>query len=87
MPPKRPMIARSVEALSFLAPAASSSRPASVSGMCERCGGTGFEIVERDGRRYIAVAMANHHSGGKWLSDLIVAMDDLVFSPENIAHA
>ena len=30
--------------------------------------------------------MANHHSGGKWLSDLIVAMDDLVFSPENIAH-
>ena len=43
-------------------------------------------IVERDGRRYIAVAMANHHSGGKWLSDLIVAMDDLVFSPENIAH-
>jgi beta-lactamase class A len=43
-------------------------------------------IVERDGRRYIAVAMANHHSGGKWLSQLIVAMDDLIFSPENVAH-
>jgi beta-lactamase class A len=43
-------------------------------------------IVERDGRRYIAVAMANHPSGGKWLSQLIVAMDDLVFSPENVAH-
>ena len=43
-------------------------------------------IVERNGRRYIAVAMANHPSGGKWLSELIVAMDDLVFSAENIAH-
>jgi len=43
-------------------------------------------IVERDGRRYIAVAMANHHSGGKWLSEIIVAMDDLIFSPENVAR-
>jgi beta-lactamase class A len=43
-------------------------------------------IVERDGRRYIAVAMANHPSGGRWLSRLIVALDDLVFSPENIAR-
>jgi beta-lactamase class A len=43
-------------------------------------------IVERDGRRYIAVAMANHPSGGAWLSKLIVAMDDLIFSPENVAH-
>jgi len=43
-------------------------------------------IVERDGRRYIAVAMADHPSGGRWLSQLIVAMDDLIFSAENVAH-
>lgn len=43
-------------------------------------------IVERDGRRYIAVAMANHPSGSAWLSRLIVAMDDLIFDPTNIAH-
>ncbi len=42
-------------------------------------------VVERDGRRYIAVALADSPSGGKWLADLIVAMDDLVFAPENIA--
>jgi beta-lactamase class A len=43
-------------------------------------------IVERDGRRYIAVAMADHPSGGRWLSQLIVAMDDLIFDPANVAH-
>ncbi len=43
-------------------------------------------IVERDGRRYIAVAMADHPSGGKWLSEIIVAMDDLIFSPDNVAR-
>ena len=36
-------------------------------------------IVEHDGRRYIAVALAKSRRGGKWLSDLIVAMDDLIF--------
>jgi beta-lactamase class A len=36
-------------------------------------------IVEHDGRRYIAVALAKSRQGGKWLSDLIVAMDDLIF--------
>jgi beta-lactamase class A len=41
-------------------------------------------IVEHDGRRYIAVALAKSPQGGKWLSDLIVAMDELVFqSPAN----
>jgi len=35
-------------------------------------------IVERDGRRYIAVALANDKKGGRWLEQLIVAMDDLV---------
>ena len=38
-------------------------------------------IVEHDGRRYIAVALAKSPQGGKWLSDLIVAMDDLIFQP------
>lgn len=36
-------------------------------------------IIEHDGRRYIAVALAKSSRGGKWLSDLIVAMDDLIF--------
>ncbi len=36
-------------------------------------------IIEHDGRRYIAVALAKSRLGGKWLSDLIVAMDDLIF--------
>ncbi len=36
-------------------------------------------IIEHDGRRYIAVAMANSPHGGEWLSELIVAIDDLVF--------
>ncbi|HXG27789.1 MAG TPA: serine hydrolase [Nevskiales bacterium] len=37
-------------------------------------------IVERAGRRYIAVALAEHRKGGEWLQKLIVAMDDIVFS-------
>ena len=41
-------------------------------------------VIERDGRRYIAVAMANHPSGSSWLSRVIVAMDDIVFDPANI---
>jgi beta-lactamase class A len=36
-------------------------------------------IIEHDGRRYIAVALAKSPLGGKWLSDLIVALDDLIF--------
>ena len=36
-------------------------------------------IIEHDGRRYIAVALAKSPRGGKWLTDLIVAMDRLVF--------
>jgi len=35
-------------------------------------------IIEHDGHRYIAVALAHSPSGGQWLSDLIVAMDDIV---------
>jgi beta-lactamase class A len=36
-------------------------------------------IIEHDGRRYIAVALAKSPKGGQWLSDLIIAMDQLVF--------
>ncbi|QTA81661.1 Beta-lactamase domain-containing protein [Desulfonema limicola] len=36
-------------------------------------------IVERDGRRYIAVALAQNPDGGRWLSNLIVGLDDLIF--------
>ena len=40
-------------------------------------------IVERNGRRYIAVALANSPEGGQWLGDIIVALDKLIshFSP------
>jgi len=40
-------------------------------------------IVEHDGRRYIAVALAKSPKGGKWLSDLIIAMDMLIFQSAN----
>ena len=36
-------------------------------------------IIEHDGRRYIAVALAKSPQGGRWLCDLIVAMDSLIF--------
>jgi len=43
-------------------------------------------IVERDGRRYIAVALAQSSKGSYWLKRLVVAMDDLVFrSPSTVA--
>jgi beta-lactamase class A len=35
-------------------------------------------IVERDGYKYIAVALVHHQNGGKWLSKLIVSLDDLI---------
>lgn len=37
-------------------------------------------IIERDGRRYIAVAIAEAKQGGSWLSRLIVGLDDVIFS-------
>ena len=45
-------------------------------------------IIEHDGRRYIAVALAKSRLGGKWLSDLIVAMDDLIFksAPSDLSN-
>ena len=41
-------------------------------------------IVERDGRRYIAVAWAVDPRGDEWLSRLIVALDDIIFAPANM---
>ena len=38
-------------------------------------------IVERDGYTYIAVGLAHHPEGGKWLSRLIVPLDDLIVRP------
>ena len=38
-------------------------------------------IVEHDSRRYIAVALAKSPHGGRWLTDLIVALDKLVCEP------
>ena len=35
-------------------------------------------IIEHDGRRYIAVALAESPEGGRWLSELIVELDKLV---------
>ncbi len=35
-------------------------------------------IVEHEGRRYIAVALAQSPDGGRWLSTLITAMDELI---------
>ena len=40
-------------------------------------------IIEHDSRRYIAVALAKSPRGGIWLTDLIVAMDKLVFQSAN----
>lgn len=44
-------------------------------------------MVERNGRKYIAVALAENAKGSKWLSDMIVAMDDLVMKPEQTLAA
>jgi beta-lactamase class A len=39
-------------------------------------------IIEHDGRRYIAVALAKSRHGEQWLQKLIVALDELVCQPE-----
>lgn len=36
-------------------------------------------LVERAGRRYIAVGLANDPRGGEWMRELIVALDGIVF--------
>lgn len=39
-------------------------------------------IIERDGKRYIVVALANDPNGSKWLENIVVAMDKIIFSRE-----
>ena len=39
-------------------------------------------IVEHDGRRYIAVALAKSRHGEQWLQKLIVALDELICQPK-----
>ncbi len=43
-------------------------------------------IIEHDGRRYIAVALAKSRHGDKWLTELIVALDKLVCKPAPIVR-
>jgi len=43
-------------------------------------------IIEHNGRRYIAVALAKSPSGGEWLAELIVALDRLVCEPAAAAQ-
>lgn len=40
-------------------------------------------IVEHDGRRYIAVALARSAAGGQWMSSLIVALDGIICHPDS----
>ena len=44
-------------------------------------------VVERDGRRYIAVALAESSRGSKWLPEVIVRMDDMVFKDKGLTIA
>lgn len=44
-------------------------------------------IVERSGRRYIAVGIAEDPKGGDWMRELIVAMDNIVFDKKLAAPA
>lgn len=43
-------------------------------------------IVERNGRRYIAVALAEDPNGGEWMSRLIGRMDEAVFDTAPIGR-
>jgi beta-lactamase class A len=35
-------------------------------------------LVERGGHKYIVVALARHSNAGRWMSELIGPMDDLI---------
>jgi len=41
-------------------------------------------LVEHEGHRYIAVALSQSPDGGRWLSELIVAMDNLICRPGSV---
>ncbi|HID81055.1 MAG TPA: serine hydrolase [Chromatiales bacterium] len=42
-------------------------------------------LIEHDGHSYIAVALAEDPRGGQWLSELIVAFDELIVEPAPLA--
>ncbi len=44
-------------------------------------------LIEHNGRRYIAVALANDAKGGIWMSKLIAAMDDIIFEHASFVSA
>lgn len=37
-------------------------------------------IVERDGKQYIVVALANDPNGGQWMEQIVMAMDRIIFA-------
>ena len=43
-------------------------------------------IIERNDRRYIAVALTKSAKGEKWLSELIVALDELICNSESASN-
>lgn len=47
-------------------------------------------IIERDGKQYIIVALANDPNGSKWLEKIIVEIDKIIFANDTVdrvAHA
>ena len=47
-------------------------------------------IIERDGKQYIIVALANDPNGSKWLEKIIVEADRIIFANDTVelvAHA
>ena len=44
-------------------------------------------LIEHNGRRYIAVALANDPKGGEWMARLIGEMDDIIFKHAGFASA
>jgi beta-lactamase class A len=43
-------------------------------------------VIERDGKRYIAVMLANDNHASDWLTDLIIGFDKLIHEPSLVAH-
>ena len=43
-------------------------------------------LIERNGRRYIAVGLVHDGDGNRMLSRLVLAMDTIIFSPQNVAR-
>jgi len=44
-------------------------------------------LIEHDGRRYIAVALAENARGGEWMTRLIRAMDDIIMAEPHARFA